>query len=127
LFGINSRFHFLFSFPNTRFLILALFILNFLFNVISNSSFKLSAQSANWRWFIFWQIVGNLAGFITVLTLTALLRYLPLNITLPITMGLTIIGVQVLSSNLFFHEKISPTQWLGTLFIVVGIIFVSRK
>jgi len=99
---------------------------NLLFNVVANVSFKLSAFSPGWRGFLGWQIVGNLAGFITVLTLTGLLRFMPLHIAYPVTTGLAILGVQVAAAGLIFHEPVSRTQWLGTLLIVAGISLVSR-
>lgn len=93
---------------------------------MANASFKLSAASPGLRGFLAWQIVGNLAGFITVLTLTGLLRYLPLHVAYPITAGLAVVGVQVIAARWFFGEAISPGQWLGALFIIVGIVLVGR-
>lgn len=100
---------------------------NLLFNIIANASFKLSAASPAWRGFLAWQLVGNLAGFITVLTLTGLLRFVPLHVAYPVTAGLAVIGVQVVAAGLFFHEPISPTQWLGTLLVVAGIALISGR
>ena len=105
----------------------ALFFANFLFNVIGNASFKFSAQSPNWNGIIAWQVVGNLAGFITVITLTLLLRNTPLNVAYPITAGLSVVGVQVLAARLVFHEPISPVKWLGTLLIVLGILLIGTQ
>jgi len=105
----------------------ALFLANFLFNVISNASFKFSAQSPNWNGIIAWQVVGNLAGFITVITLTLLLRNTSLNVAFPITAGLSVVGVQVFAAWLLFREPISPVKWLGTLLIVLGIILVGAQ
>ncbi|MGC8780949.1 MAG: SMR family transporter [Anaerolineae bacterium] len=99
---------------------------NLLFNIIANASFKLSATSAEWRSFLAWQVIGNLAGFITVLTLTGLLRYLPLHVAYPVTAGLAVIGVQVVAARWLFGEAISSGQWLGTLFVIIGIVLVSR-
>jgi multidrug transporter EmrE-like cation transporter len=104
-----------------------LFFANFLFNVISNASFKYSAQSPAWTGIIAWQVVGNLAGFITIITLTLLLRNTPLNIAFPITAGLSVVGVQVLAAWLLFHEPISPVKWLGTLLIVLGIFLIGSQ
>lgn len=99
---------------------------NLLFNIAANASFKLSAAAADWRGFVAWQVVGNLAGFITVLTLTGLLRYLPLHVAYPVTAGLAVIGVQVAAARWLFGEAISPGQWLGTLLVIAGIWLVSR-
>lgn len=104
----------------------ALLVGNLLFNIVANASFKLSAASPGLRSFLAWQIVGNLAGFITVLTLTGLLRYLPLHVAYPVTAGLAVVGVQVVAARWLFGEAISSGQWLGTVFIIVGIILVGR-
>lgn len=100
---------------------------NLLFNVIANASFKLSAQGHSWRHFLVWQVIGNLSGLVTVLTLTGLLRYIPLSVAFPVTTGLTVIGVQVIAAWLLFQESITPTQWLGTLLIMAGILLVGGK
>jgi multidrug transporter EmrE-like cation transporter len=108
-------------------LTLLLFGANFLFNIVANSSFKASATSASWRGFLLWQVVGNLAGFVTVLTLTAILRSVPLHIAFPVTTGLAVIGVQVVGARLLFNEQISPAQWAGTLLVVTGIALIGGR
>lgn len=100
---------------------------NLLFNVVSNASFKASADSRTWRGFLFWQVVGNLSGLVTVLTLTGLLRYLPLHVAFPLTTGLTVIGVQVGAAHWLFRETVSSTQWLGTALILAGIFLIGRR
>lgn len=100
---------------------------NLIFNIVANASFKLSAVSPNWLGFVTWQILGNLAGFVTVLTLTRLLRFVPLHIAFPVTTGLAIVGVQVIAAGLFFHEAISLAQWLGTLLVVCGIVLIGGR
>lgn len=107
--------------------IVSFLILNFIFNILANAGFKLSALSKDWRTFLFWQIVGNLSGFITVLTLTALLRYLPLSVAFPITTGLAVLGVQVLAAGWYFHEPIRSSQWAGSLLIILGIWLIERR
>ena len=104
---------------------LALTAGNMVFNIIANASFRLAADSANWRGFLVWQVIGNLAGLITVLTLTGLLRFVPLHVAYPLTAGLAVLGVQVVAAALFFHETISSAQWLGTLLVVLGILLIS--
>ena len=111
---------------STTAIVLGLIIVNLIFNVISNASFKLSAMSPNWRGLLNWQVVGNLAGLVTVITLTWLLRYMPLSIAFPITTGLTVLGVQMVATRFYFHEPTSPAQWLGALLIVGGIFLVQR-
>lgn len=108
-------------------LIFFLLVVNLVFNVIANAGFKLSAESLTLRGFLNWQVIGNLAGFITVLTLTGLLHFLPLHIAFPVTTGLAVIGVQMVAGRWFFGEAISPERWLGTILVVVGILFLTWR
>jgi multidrug transporter EmrE-like cation transporter len=103
-----------------------LILVNLAFNVLSNASFRISAMSPTWRGILSWQVVGNLAGLVTVITLTVLLRYLPLSVAFPLTTGLTVLGVQMVAASWIFHEPISSRQWLGTLAVVVGIFLIQR-
>lgn len=103
-----------------------LILLNLAFNVLANASFRVSALSDSWRGILTWQVIGNLAGFITVITLTLLLRYMPLSVAFPLTTGLAILGVQLVAAAWLFHEPISSQQWLGTLAIVLGIWLIRR-
>lgn len=105
------------------FLILA----NLFFNVFANVAFKYSADGTTWRNFLFWQVVGNLAGLITVLTLTWLLKFMPLHVAFPVTTGLMVIGVSLVAARLVFHEEVTSSQWLGTFLVVAGIAFLSRQ
>jgi len=107
--------------------ILALVSANLLFNIIANASFRVSAFSPTWRSFLSWQVVGNLAGFITVLTLTGLLRYVPLRVAYPVTTGLAVLGVQVVAAGFLFREPVTPVQWLGTLFVAMGIVLIGAR
>lgn len=108
-------------------IIVALITANLLFNVVANASFKVSAFSATWRAFLTWQVVGNLAGFITVLTLTGLLRYVPLHVAYPVTTGLAVFGVQIVGARLLFRESMTPGQWLGTVLLVLGIALIGKR
>jgi multidrug transporter EmrE-like cation transporter len=108
-------------------LIAALFIVNLLFNIVANSGFKLSAQGHSWSHFLTWQVIGNLAGLVTVLTLTGLLRFLPLHVAYPITTGFAVIGVQVIAASWFFSEQISIVQWMGSLLVVFGILLIGNR
>ena len=106
--------------------LLALIVSNFVFTICANSSFKVSAQSTNWRNFLLWQVVGNLAGLATVITLTWLLRYQPLSVVFPLTTGLGVIGVQIITDHWLFREVISLERWLGAILIILGIAFLRK-
>lgn len=99
---------------------------NLLFNIVANASFKVSAESASARDFLTWQVIGNLAGFITVLTLTGLLRFIPLHVAFTVTIGLAVIGVQLIAGKLIFGETIPLGHWLGALLVILGIALLSR-
>lgn len=109
-----------------RALILALVLTHLVFNIVANSSFKVSAQSENWRSFLTWQVIGNIAGFVTVIMLTWLLRYQPLSVAFPLTTGLGVIGVQIIAGHWLFGEAISLEHWLGAVLVILGIFFLSR-
>jgi len=108
-------------------LVLTLIASNVLFNIVSNAGFKLSAASSNWRSFLSWQVVGNLAGLVTVLTLTWLLRYVSLHVAYSVVTGLAVVGVQVVAAALLFRETITLGQWLGTLLIALGILLIGVR
>lgn len=105
----------------------ALIVLNVVFSIVANAAFRISAQSATWTAVVIWQIVGNLAGFVTVLCLTGLLRDVPLAIAFPVTTGLSIIGVQLVAARWLFNEPIDAVQWAGALLIVVGVFLLQRS
>jgi multidrug transporter EmrE-like cation transporter len=125
MYRLNSEFTRMLVYVRANSLILVLILANLLFNIIANASFKVSAGSPNFRSFLIWQIVGNSAGLVTVLTLTWLLRYVPLHVAFPVTTGLAVIGVQMAAGGLIFGEVISLQDWLGALLVVMGIVLIS--
>jgi len=101
-------------------------------NTFGNICFKLSvagggavARSRPARRFLAWQAAGNVAGFLGVLTFTALLRRMSLAAAFPLVQGLTVIAVQVFGGRLAFSERISPLAWAGTGLLLGGIVLVS--
>jgi len=105
--------------------ITGLVLVNLAFTVASNVGFKWSALSTDWRTFVTWQVVGNLAGFLSVLAFTALLRLISLHLAYAVTAGLGFLAVQVIGAHLIFHEMVTRGQWLGIVLIVSGIVLVS--
>jgi multidrug transporter EmrE-like cation transporter len=105
----------------------ALILGNLAFTVLAKVGFKLSAASSDWRGFWFWQIAGNLAGFAGVLTLTWLLRFIPLHVAYPVTMGLAVIAVQVVAAHMLFRESLGPLQWVGTGLVTVGVVLIGVR
>ena len=107
-------------------LMTVLIVVNVLFSVVANAAFRLSAHGTTWTDVVTWQALGNVAGFVTVLTLTGLLRYAPLSIAFPVTTGMSILAVQIVAARWLFHEPINSLQWMGSLLIGVGIVLVQR-
>lgn len=105
--------------------ILALIVINLLCILFSQVSFKRSALCSNWKEILRWQIIGNVLGFISVLSLTALLKFIPLHHATAISMGLGFVFVQVIGARLIFHESVSKMSWTGAGLIVAGIVLVS--
>ncbi len=93
---------------------IALFALNLAFNILANGAFRLSAHAASWREVVTWQVVGNVAGFVTVVTLGVLLRYALLSIVFPVTTGPSMLGVRLLAASWLFREPISAAGWAGS-------------
>jgi multidrug transporter EmrE-like cation transporter len=111
----------------TGIVVIAFMLGNLLFNIFANTSFKFSVTNTNWRGFLAWQVIGNISGFLSVLTLTGAMRFIPLHIAYPVSAGLAVIGVQVLGSRLILHEAISPQQWAGSALVVVGIVLIGGR
>lgn len=104
----------------------ALIALNVVFSIVANAAFRVSARSETWSGVLTWQVAGNLAGFVTVVTLTGLLRYVPLTIAFPVTTGMSILGVQIVAARWIFNEPVNAMQWAGALLIALGIFLVQR-
>jgi len=105
--------------------IAGLILTNIFFTVVSNVGFKWSAASRGPRGFLRWQVVGNVAGFLSVVALTFLLRFIPLYLAYAFTAGLGFVAVQVIGAYLIFGEAITTSQWLGIALITGGIVMVS--
>ena len=105
--------------------IVALALVNLGAVVLSQIGFKWAANSQDWRGFVSGQIIGNLAGFVGVLTLTLLMRYVPMHLATAISMGLGFVLVQVVAAHWLFHEPLQVGQWLGIALVAIGIIVIS--
>ena len=105
--------------------ILGLTIVNLVFQVISNIGFKLSADCSGWQGFLWWQVVANVTGFLSVIAFTFLLRLISLHVAFALTAGFGFALVQVLGARFVFHEAITSWQWFGMALITGGIFIVS--
>jgi multidrug transporter EmrE-like cation transporter len=106
----------------------ALFLIAYaVFVTGANILLKLSAGADAVRLFVFFQIAGNLSGFVGVLAYTGMLRTLPLHIAFPLTRGVAVLGVQLVAALLVFHEQFRPTEAAGAVLVAAGIIVVSAS
>jgi len=81
--------------------IVGLTLSNLVFSVASNIGFKLSADSVGWQGFLWWQLVGNIAGFLSVIAFTLLLRLISLHVAWAVTAGFGFALVEVFGARLF--------------------------
>ena len=108
-------------------IIAALVALHMACSIVANVAFRVSALSATWSDVFEWQVLGNLAGLVTVIALTCMLRYVPLGVAFPLTTGMSLIGVQLVAARGLFHEPITTIQWVGSLLIGVGLVLVQHR
>jgi multidrug transporter EmrE-like cation transporter len=107
--------------------VIALFAAHALSTAFAGAGFKLSAASSDTRGFLFWQVLGNLAGFCSVLALTGLLRFFPLHVAYPVSQGVAIMAVNLISARLIFRETITTQQWMGAALIIGGIVLITAR
>jgi multidrug transporter EmrE-like cation transporter len=105
--------------------IVVLALVNLGATVLSQIGLKWAANSQNWHGFITGQVVGNLAGFVGVIALTLLLRFVPMHLAMAISMGFGFVLVQVVAAHWVFHEALQIEQWLGVGLVAIGIIVIS--
>ncbi|HTZ50546.1 MAG TPA: hypothetical protein VMF68_02755 [Spirochaetia bacterium] len=105
----------------------ALLAAYFVFVTASNVLLKLSADARETWMLAALFAAGNVAGFVGVLAYTGLLRTLPLHVAFPLSRGLVVLGVQLLASVLFFHERFTVREAGGVALVTAGIILVGAS
>ena len=105
----------------------ALLAAYFVFVTASNVLLKLSADARETWTLAALFAAGNVAGFVGVLAYTGLLRTLPLHVAFPLSRGLVVLGVQLLASLLFFHERFTVREAGGVALVTAGIILVGAS
>jgi len=86
-------------------IIAALVALNVAFSIVANAAFRPSALSTTWSDVLAWQVLGNVAGLVTVIALKCTLRYIPLGVAFPLTTAMSLLGVQVVAARVLFHSR----------------------
>jgi len=102
-----------------------LILLNIVLQMVANLGFKWSALSDKLKEFLTWQVVGNVSGFMGVLVLTFVMRFLPLSQALAYSWGLGFVATEVIGARLILNETITVMQWVGVLLITGGVVLVS--
>jgi multidrug transporter EmrE-like cation transporter len=105
--------------------IAGLIVLNITLHMGANLSFKSSALSSNLKGLVAWQVVGNVSGFLGVLALTYVMRFLPLSQALAYSWGLGFVATEVIGARLVLNESITHMQWFGVLLVTGGVILIS--
>ena len=112
-------------------------VLNIVLNVLGTISFKYSALRQNEapanaatiftfsKPALLWFGLANLLGFFGTVAFAKLLRYLPLSLAFTITGALTFLSVNIFGAMMLFHETVTPVQWGGVAFLLIGLAMIS--
>ena len=68
----------------------------------------------------------HVVALMTILTLTVLLRHIPLNVAFAVLSGLAVLGVDIIADIMLFLESITPTHWTGAFLAVTGFVSVPQ-
>jgi drug/metabolite transporter (DMT)-like permease len=105
----------------------ALFLAAYLlFVTTANLLLKMAADAGTGMPLAAFLVAGNLAGFVGILAYTGMLRSLPLHVAFPLSRGVVVLGILV-SSVIFFHERLKITEAVGAALVTMGIILVGRS
>ncbi len=105
---------------------LPLILVHTLTSSLATIGFKLST-SGGVKQFLLWQVAANLTSFLGVLALSWVYKTVPVHIAYPLSQALVILSIQVVVARLVFREAVTPWQWAGTAFILVGIVLVTMQ
>jgi len=72
-----------------------------------------------------WFIAGLVCYGVNVILFARALDKLAVSLAYPVLAGASFVLITAMAAWLF-HERLSPVQWTGAVFIVVGIFLVAR-
>jgi small multidrug resistance pump len=99
-------------------------VLSVVFNVSSYLIYKsISGKPNDFLWFALFSF-GLILGGINIFFFTKALKNISLSISYPIFSG-ACIALMVLSSGIFFHERISVYNIIGAVVVIIGIALLS--
>jgi multidrug transporter EmrE-like cation transporter len=91
----------------------------------SQIGFKYASGAQNFKITILWFLAAGVAGTISMVLYTILLRFVPLSIGYAVLFGLGFVLVQVVAAKLILKEQISVIQWFGGAVMVAGILMIA--
>ena len=86
---------------------------------------EMADQSLGGLLFSPWFIGGLVCYGINVILFAKALEKLPVSIAYPVLAGASLALISFVAAMLF-HEKLVPVHWAGAVFILVGIILITR-
>jgi len=108
-------------------LLVGLVLLYVFFFDLSHYAFKMSVSRAGVKNLLYYQFVGNFAGFLAVICYTIMLKFLPLYLAFAIATGLGQLFLYTLVSRVVLKEVFGIYQVIGIVLILAGILLVSRS
>jgi drug/metabolite transporter (DMT)-like permease len=104
---------------------LGMLVVNQVSNVGAATLFALSGRADRWRTFIVLQILGGFFGIFIQVSFAGMVRYASFPFANAAGFGLAFVSAQIFSAAVILKEPISPLQWLGSAFVLVGVLLVS--
>lgn len=99
------------------------------FNVLANAALKYSSQitkGADGSMVNKWFILALIFYGINFLSYFQAIKNIYLSIAYPIVVGLSALGVACLGL-LIWGERLTFNQYIGIVFILIGVVFISRQ
>jgi len=91
----------------------------------SQIGFKYASGAQNLKSTVLWFLGAGVAGTVSMVLYTWLLRHLPLHVGYAALFGLGFVVVQVVAAKLILKEAVSPLQWIGGAVMVAGIFMIA--
>lgn len=91
----------------------------------SQIGFKYASGASGLKSTLLWFLGAGVAGTVSMLLYTFILRYIPLHVGYAILFGLGFVVVQVVAARLILKESVSVLQWIGGAVVVAGILMVA--
>jgi len=91
----------------------------------SQIGFKYASGAQGVKATILWFAVAGVAGTVSMIFYTLLLRYVPLHVGYAVLFGLGFVVVQVVAAKFILKEPVSLIQWIGGALMVAGIALIA--